>query len=192
MRPAATNPLFQTLVSEIEAEYTRLGHTLGWRFLNVSRSVLDRPTRIALITMNPAGDHIPEDHPPASCEHGASYIVERWGGAAPGQSTLQVQVQRLFGALSTAMGYAGTPSQLLEESLVSQFVPFRSPSFALLPEMDESLRFARSIWSRVLPIASPRLIVCLGRDIQSELLALIPTTLAVRYLQTVEFPTGCL
>lgn len=184
------SPLFNLLIAEIEDEYLNLGHTLGWRFLNVSKTVLNGPTRIALITINPAGDHIPEDHPSASCEQGSSYLVESWGSDAQGKSTLQVQVQLLFSALAAEIGYMGPSAQLLEESLISQFVPFRSPRFALLPKQTESLDFSRNLWSRILPIVSPRLVVCLGRDIQCELLTLLPGSLGVKKIGTESFPTG--
>ena len=47
--------LFDECVREIEAAYSALGHQLGWRFLNVGRSVLGAPVKVALITINPAG-----------------------------------------------------------------------------------------------------------------------------------------
>ena len=168
----------------------RLGHTLGWRFLNVGRKVLDGPVRVALITINPGGDHIPPDHPAASCENGASYLVERWGDSSPGQSVLQRQVQHLFGALAAEMRYEGSPSQLLESSLVSQFVPFRSARFETLPRQAESLQFARKLWSRILPIAKPRLIVCLGREIQQQLAELLPQCLGATPSETTTLSTG--
>ena len=190
MAPLPQAPLFKVLVAAIEAEYARLGHILGWRFLNVSSNVLNGPVHIALVTINPAGDHIPRDHPAASCENGASYLVERWGNSEPGRSTLQVQVQLLFAALAAELRYTGSPNQLLESSLVSQFIPFRSPRFAQLPRQGESITFARVLWSRVLAATQPRLIVCLGREVQQELTALIPECLAARQGETIALPTG--
>ncbi len=187
---STTAELFDTLISEIEAEYSRLGHTLGWRFLNVSRRVLEQPVRIALITINPAGTCIPADHPAASCEYGASYLVERWGTDRPGQSTLQVQVQQLFEALARELRYDGSAAQLLEASLVSQFVPFRSPRFAALPRQAESLEFARKLWAHVLPVANPKLVICLGREVQRELKALLPAALGATYVESQALPTG--
>lgn len=189
----AQNPrssLFEIAVQDIEAEYARLGHTLGWRFLNVSRKIIDGPVRVALITINPGGDHIPPNHPTASCENGASYLVERWGDARAGQSVLQQQVQHLFVALAAELRYEGSPSQLLESSLVSQFVPFRSARFETLPRPAESLEFARKLWSGILPISKPRLIVCLGREVQQQLTELIPQCLGASASETAKFPTG--
>ena len=190
MSPLPHPLLFDTLVAEIKAEYARLEHTLGWRFLNVSSNVMNGTKRVALITLNPGGDHIPEDHPDASCENGASYLVEQWGDAAPGQSTLQLQVQLLFAELATKLRYSGTPNQLLESSLVSQFIPFRSPNFEQLPRRQESITFARTLWSRVLAATKPRLIVCLSREVERELIGLIPECLGARRVESIPLPTG--
>lgn len=185
-----TSGLFDDSVADIAAAYERLGHTLGWRFLNVSRAVLDAPVRIALITINPGGNSIPVDHPAESCEDGASYLVERWHNYPPGQATLQIQVQALFRMLASEIGFIGTHSELLEQSLISQFVPFRSPRIADLPRQSESLEFSRRLWARILPIASPLLIICLGRDVQRELRSLIPSAMGATQIDVVSYPTG--
>ncbi len=186
--PAAR--LFEELVLEIEQEYSRLGHSLGWRFLNVSRRILEAPVSIALVTINPAGNEIPTDHPAASCETGSSFLIEKWDDYAIGQAPLQVQVQLLFKAIALEIGYCQGANSLLEESLISQFVPFRSPRFEVLPRKTESLEFARSLWRRILPAVAPRLIVCLGRDVQHELRKLIPKAMRAHYQTTDTFPTG--
>ncbi len=182
--------LFDHIVTEIEAEYNSLGHTLGWRFLNVSRRVLDRPTPVAFITINPAGDHIPPDHPPASCEHGCSFLVERWGSSQPGNAALQVQTQLLFKGLAAQMRCAEPWQLLMEQSLISQFVPFRSPRFAALPRQAESLAFARRLWRRLLPATNPRIIVCLGREVQKELKQLLSELVGPTNITEQSYPTG--
>lgn len=182
-------PLFESCTRDIEAMYQRLGYTLGWRFLSVSRSVLASPVRIAMVTLNPGGDRIRPDHPSASCEDGVSYVVESWG-STPGRSPLQVQVQGLFARLQSATGYEGTPRQLMEESLIGHFIPFRSPRFADLPLRADALAFGRSLWRRLLPHSRPKLTICLGREVQAELRGVFPSALSARLEGSLSYPTG--
>ena len=183
-------PLFESCVSDIGQAYQNLGYVLGWRFLNVSRHVFDAPARLALLTLNPAGNSIPPDHPWQSCENGSSYLVEKWDNAPEGKATLQVQVQLMFKAIANELAYPGTPEQLIESSLISQFVPFRSPRFSALAKPDQALQFAHALWSRILPVVQPRLIVCLGREVQRELRSLIPRALNAEHLGASSHPTG--
>lgn len=185
-----SSTFFKECVSEIEVAYTALDHRLGWRFLNVSRNVLNTPVKVAFIAINPGGDSIPSDHPWKSCEAGLSHLVERWDGALPGQSELQLQVQGLFRMLADNLGFHGSFQELMAQSLVSQFIPFRSPTFAALPRQKESIEFGRRLWGRILPVASPKLIVCLGRDVQQELRALMPSTMECAWKQRQSFETG--
>ena len=168
----------------------RLGHTLGWRFLSVSHGVLEQPSKIALITLNPAGSSIPPDHPWASCEEGSSYLVESWGGLDPGTSTLQVQVRCMFAALHRSLGMNGNSDDLLEQSLISHLIPFRSPRFAELPHKKESVAFGQGLWRKLLPHVRPNLIICLGRDAQRELKTLIPTALSAKHRDSNSYRTG--
>lgn len=182
--------LFDGCVHEIAAAYAALGYKLGWRFLNVSRHVLDGPVKVAFITINPAGDHIPSDHPWPSCENGVSYLVERWDGYPAGKSKLQVQVQGLFRMLKRYLAFSGSYQDLMAQSLISQFIPFRSPAFDKLPNQGEALKFGRRIWMRLLPIALPKLIVCLGKEVQNELRTLMPSAMGATKSMTKSFALG--
>lgn len=166
-------PIFDGCVEEIERAYDQLGYELGWRFLSVSRRVLEEQAKIAFVTLNPGGRQISADHPTASCEHGASYLVERWRGNLPGQAPLQVQVQKLFEALVGHLDFQGGSKQLMERSLIGHYVPFRSPRFADLPHKDSALSVGRCIWARLLRHVKPKLIICLGREVQGELRLLL-------------------
>ena len=191
--PSPRNPtssLFDSCVVEIADAYQRLGHTLGWRFLSVSKSVLDGPVKIAVVTINPAGKSTPADHPWESCEQGSSYLVEQWGDAPIGRSTLQTLVQEMFSLLRVSTGLVGDVRDLIERSLISHFVPFRSPRLAELPHRKESLAFGRKLWSKLLPVSSPSLIVCLGRDVQRELKTLIPGAMFAAHVSCISYPTG--
>lgn len=150
---------FERAVTEIESAYLALEHTLGWRFLNVSKDVLRKNPRIALITANPGGNSIPADHGTASCESGCAYLSETWGNSKQGRSTLQKQVQKLFGAIADQTDFAGGGEALMESSLIAYYIPFRSPRLAMLPRKKESLDFAFSLWSGLFEQIHPKLVL---------------------------------
>jgi hypothetical protein len=185
-----SSSVFDTCVEEIDAEYQRLGHALGWRFLSVSREVLNGPVQIALVTLNPAGDHIPSDHPWASCEDGVSYLVETWGANPPGKSKLQIQVQEMFRLIHGLNGFNGTYQNLMASSLIAHLVPFRSPRLADLGRKAESLSFGQQIWRTLLSVARPKLVICLGREAQGQLRMIVPEAMSARLVGSTSHRTG--
>ncbi len=116
-----------------------------------------------MLTANPGGNSIPNHHPTASCESGCAYRVETWGTSATGAHKLQIQVQRLFDAISevSTAGLTTDGSRLMEQSLIGYFIPFRSPRLKLLHRPKESLAFAKQLWAEMLQIVHPRLFIAL-------------------------------
>ena len=154
--------LFKNRVVFIESEYKRLGYRLGWRFLMAPAATLRPGTQTLVLTLNPAGDWEPPDHPRAHCPNGSAYRLEAWpkGGPnsfrqPPGGARLQVQVQKLFRWLD----------EEIDEAPTGCFVPFRSPSWEELPRQDEALSSAKALWAPVLSALRPRLILCIGTNI---------------------------
>jgi hypothetical protein len=131
------NPTFSEAIAAIRTEYERLGHVLGWRFLCVSKDVLEQDSKIVFLTLNPGGRSIPEGHPSESCEAGPSYLVEQWWGARPGKHKLQRQVQALFESISRLVPIETRPMVSMEASLIAYFIPFRSPRIADLHHQRE-------------------------------------------------------
>lgn len=187
---AVTADVFSRSVGKIKQAYRDLGHTLGWRFLTGPKATLSPRTRIGLITMNPGGDHEPEDHPRASCEAGSSYLVESWPGYARGRAPLQLQIQAMLGALARHLGDPTPLASFMNERVLSaQYVPFRSPSFAALPRRKESLAFAHGLWRSILAHWQPRLLI----TIDTETCSSLQTTLTGQAGQITDhqrFPTG--
>ena len=95
----------------IEAEYKRLGHHLGWRFLSCPERNIENAT-VALITLNPGGGK----YEPSlwSVEGGSAYVIESWKGFPPGEEPLQRQVRRMFEIMGVSP----------DEVLSAHFVPF--------------------------------------------------------------------
>ncbi len=156
-----SDPTFSAAVESIQHEYATLGHSLGWRFLCVSKQVLLRNPKIVFLTLNPGGRSIPVDHPSESCESGCAYVVEQWLTSPPGQHKLQRQVQRLFAEIEGQAGPAAQASVSLDASLIGYFVPFRSPRFADLHRTKESLAFANDLWASLLAPLRPRLLLAI-------------------------------
>jgi DNA invertase Pin-like site-specific DNA recombinase len=120
----------------IEAEYRRLAHTLGWRFLTCpERNILT--ASVALVSINPGGDKFE----PAkwSVENGNAYKCERWDDNLPGQAPLQQQVQRMFDVMDVK----------LADVLSGYLVPFRSPEWSKLPKRTASIDFGVRLWREV-------------------------------------------
>jgi hypothetical protein len=70
-------PLFSSLVAEIEAAYERLGHQLAWRFLYSPARTLAPGTQIATVGANPGGRTYEPPRP--SVEEGNA-LEDGWRG----------------------------------------------------------------------------------------------------------------
>ncbi len=138
--------------SSIEAEYQRLGHTLGWRFLTCPKKNIESAS-VALVTINPGGA---EFHPPMwSVENGSAYAVESWKGCVAGQSHLQRQVLRMF-------QMTGVEAQAV---LSGYLVPFRSRDWSGLPKKSDSINFGISLWREVFRETNVETILSFGKDV---------------------------
>lgn len=151
----------------IEQEYERLGLEMGWRFITCpERNLYTAP--IALITLQPAGEtpHGPE----WSCEEGSAYEIESWEGKPIGRHILQVQIQRLCEMLNIA------PADLFS----AHYVPFRSPSWEIMPRKKEALAFSHQLWAWAFSRMVARTVICLGNKARLETAKLTGATLEMR------------
>jgi hypothetical protein len=153
----------------IQAEYDRLGHQLGWRFMMGPARTLTTAS-VAVITLNPGG-RVYEDAQ-WSFESGNAYEIEDWRkpsemGVPAGGKPLQLQVQRML-ALAEVKPI---------DSFSAVFVPFRSPRWMDLPKRQESLEFSRRLWGWALPKLRAKLFLCVGKGVVTrELAALMEAT----------------
>jgi hypothetical protein len=154
---------------DIDREHDRLGYALGWRFMMAPERNL-RTSKIALISLNPAGDTYEPNTSAWSQEGGSAYVIESWKKKGPGQETLQRQVQGLCRALGTNVS----------EAFSAVFVPFRSPSWDELPRRNEAKVFARVLWRWVLPQSPASTFICIGKEVGPE----IATILGARPLES--------
>ncbi len=148
--------IFAEAVNRIEHGYEDFGHQLGWRFLYSPASTLSENTKLMFSGINPGGAHY--GYPVPSVEEGNAYRVERWG--SHGQPNgLQVQVRLLYENLADRLNQP--VEVLMDETLATNFCPFRSPSWDTLPKRTESVMFSKRLWSSAFEHISPRIIICL-------------------------------
>jgi hypothetical protein len=157
--------LFENSCQEIEREYLRLGHRIGWRFITGPKSTFSRDTRILFLSLNPGGDCDPPDHPHESSEEGSSYLIESWKGRPRGKESLQVQFQCMASKLQQGYNDKSRLEDFINTKiLTAHFIPFRSPRFDSLHNKAESIGFGRTIWSKILKHLSPNIIITLNPE----------------------------
>ncbi len=168
------NGLFIDSCNKIEREYRRLNHTLGYRFLLGSQKNLVPETEILFLGLNPGGSKIPPDHPDRSCENGPAFLVETWGaGSGPGNAPLQNQVQKMFLDLAEILPGSRGTRQLMNDSLLSYYIPFRSPNVSALPRRSESRIFAKLLWSDILQELRLKLIITMDKDSFTDIVSIL-------------------
>lgn len=144
----------ETVAAFIAARYAALGYDAGWRFITCPEANKNH-AKMLLVTLNPAGS---KPHGPNwSQERGSAYRVEQWEGAL----ALQDQILRLFAFLGLKDA----------EVFSAQYVPFRSPRWALLPHKPEALEVARTIWRWLLPQVAFDCVVCVGKGVVGKEIA---------------------
>jgi len=188
---AFPSDLFERSVASTAEAYRKLGHTLGWRFLTGPKATLSPRTQIGLITLNPGGDHEPQEHPRASSEAGSAYQVESWPGYARGRSPLQFQIQAMLGSLARHLGDTAPLATFINDRVLSaQFIPFRSASLAALPRRRESIAFAQDLWRGILTHWQPRLLITIDTETFANLQKILLARPGARSQGHEQFPTG--
>jgi len=154
---------FSNACEQIEAEYQKEGHALGWRFLMCPAARLKAKTQIALLTLNPGGSSDKQKKGEPSCAHGSAYVCESWCGKKPGQAPLQKQIRKLFEAIAAEIDKAGNGDNLLKQSLAACYIPFRSKSIKDLFKEKAAKDFAYTLWQDLFTKLDPLLIVTISQ-----------------------------
>lgn len=136
------------------AEYQRLGYKAGWVFAMTPMANL-ATARTMVVGLNPGGSA--EDSTEGTwepCDPRNAYFHGRWytGAESDGPMPIQTQVMLLHSLLGLGP----------EDVFSAQFIPFRSRTLAGLGSQAEALRFARRLWSWVLPQSPAKLFICMG------------------------------
>ncbi|MGU3493286.1 hypothetical protein ACLBXM_04515 [Xanthobacteraceae bacterium A53D] len=124
----------------------------GWSFMYVPQEQL-HTARIALVGLNPGGSHTPEENQWHYTKGKNAYIDEKWNALEAGKHPLQLEVARLFEAIS-ASG---------EDVFAANLIPFRSPSWEQLPDRAGAIRFGLDLWTWTLSQSPARLFISIGK-----------------------------
>jgi hypothetical protein len=136
----------------VQTTYERLGYTAGWRFMTAPAANMVSSS-VALVGLNPGGS---APHGPRwSQEEGSAYVIESWGGQAPGTDSLQRQVKLMLATIEE------DPHRVFS----AQFVPFRSPSWDALQRPQEAVAFSRELWAWTLSRSAAKVFLCLGKNV---------------------------
>lgn len=182
--------IFQDTVDEIKSFYEEHGYELGWRFLTCSKNVLKSNPKIAFITSNPGGSRIRDDHPSPSCEKGSPYLDESWKDRDPGESPLQVQIQKMFVKLREKTNHPGSERKFIESALSGYFVPFRSEDLKRLKHKEKAFDFGEKIWLKILKAVKPELFVCIEQETAKRLRRIIETAYCLPESKSYKLQTG--
>lgn len=157
---------FNAFCRRIERAYNQLGHSYGWRFLYTPKATLSSKNKILFLGLNP-GLKKKTDPTIRSVEEGNAYRdkIEPW---ADGElSPLQRQVCQFYELLAKV--WPGTNrNRLMDSSLSSNFIPFRSKSIAKLRNRNDSLLFAKELWRDILDLTAPKMIITMGNDVRRQ------------------------
>lgn len=166
---------YETALRQIRRTYSKLGHTLGWRFLYSPARTFNPKTRIVFIGLNPGGRRFGPAEP--SVEEGNAYRVQPWGHGER-LNSLQKQVCAFYSMLLKAVP-GGDVAKLMDTTLSANFIPFRSASWARLRRRSESVQFARRLWTDILAFVRPDILVTMGSEVRHQIDSLLATRASV-------------
>ncbi|MBL0649075.1 hypothetical protein [Aeromonas caviae] len=155
--------------------YTLQGYKFEWSLSYNSFNILHTPEYpIAFIGLNPGGDEKTKYNPEIESESGKSaYYYENWtrSSLSPPEekdlNPLQMQMVKLYARLSDI--YGCNYSDLMDKSIMANFVPFRSKDWNSLPNKSTALEFSRQLWSEILKHARIKVIICMSVVVFNEL-----------------------
>lgn len=160
-----SRPTFDELCSTIDGAapgFKQLDSKItGYRFLYSGRSTFERNNGLMIAGLNPGNEADMSDRFFTNDGRNA-YLTETWRGP-----NFQPQMLAFMYGLFSEFG---TPEPDIEraydETLVSNWIPFRSARFNTLPEKvkHDLGTFASKLWTAALPQAKVRAIVCCGEE----------------------------
>jgi hypothetical protein len=161
--------LLDVQIAKIDREYIKikeLGCAYGWRFLYTPANTLMRPNGLMFLGLNPGGCG---SSVVRTVEEGNAYRVEYWKNEPKKlPNSLQNQVRAFFQLLAQSqLGERASHDckRLMDETLTSNFCPFRSPSWTeFRPKKARvaAIDFSIMLWAEIIPEVRPRVIFCMG------------------------------
>jgi len=161
------NFLYKENLSEfIQIQYDNLKNDMGWDLLFCRyENMLSPQYPVAFFGINPGGG--PCDNKAISVESECAYYNERWKGCKKGNAPLQQQMKHLYTMVGDELGVSYT--QLMDGSLMTNYIPARSRNWYSLKGKDEWLEHARLIWGERIKQVHCKLYIAISRIVFDEL-----------------------
>lgn len=148
--------LFENCIDAIQKFYAAHPNLkYGWRFLYGPRNTLTNHNGLSIFGLNPAGNKYSVTE---SVGKGNAYRIETWSSARK----LQQQIILLFVNISNNLKEKLDWKELLDQTLTSNFIPFRSPNIKKLPDKINCIDFSENLWKRTFHNSSLKVIICIG------------------------------
>jgi hypothetical protein len=148
--------LFESAKTQIEEFDGEHKFQFGRRFLYSSKRSFEENNGLLILGLNPGGsDDSNASNEQWSSERGNAYLVEDWSSA------IQGKVVSLFQSIESKTGMAS----LLERSITSNLIPFRSPQWDQLPNQEAAIEFSRDLWFQLINELKPKVILTLGSKV---------------------------
>ena len=143
----------------VQAEYERLGYSLGWVFGMTPVANLKK-ARAVFVGLNPGGD---DENCSWEVADGNAYFDEKWYPGSDALFPIQKQVQDLHALLGLGKG----------EVFAGQFIPFRSKSLGTLTSRGDAFAFGNKLWDWVIGQTEAKLFLCLGKEVSYRIARLL-------------------
>ncbi len=162
------------LYKKINQAYEDMGFQLGWSLLYGPFENMWSPKYpVAFFGLNPGGSNFNE---PSICnDRGSSYLYEDWDWGE-GLAPLQQQVVSLYKTLAHSLSSDISHVDLLNGSMASNFIPFRSKNWRDLDNKLEALDFSRKLWKKRVSEVPCSLYITISKIVFSEIDSLLHET----------------
>lgn len=134
-----------SVVRHISSYYQESDAKWGWDLLFGPYINMCSPRYpVAFFGLNPGGP-ASENHQ-VSVEGKCAYYNEVWPPYPIGEAPLQKQLGIFYSMIADVIGV--DVKSLMDGSLMTNYIPARSPSWSKLPDQDEWIQCGRQIWSQ--------------------------------------------
>ncbi|HHQ4672544.1 TPA: hypothetical protein ACSP2K_004067, partial [Aeromonas veronii] len=156
----------ESLFAFIQNKYDNLKNDMGWDLLFCRyENMLSPQYPVAFFGINPGGG--PCDTNAISVESECAYYSEPWKGCEEGEAPLQQQMRALYTMIGDELGVSY--KQLMDGSLMTNYIPARSRNWYSLKGRDEWLEHARQIWGERVKQVHCKLYIAISKIVFDEL-----------------------
>ncbi|MEN3798725.1 hypothetical protein ABDZ38_19825 [Aeromonas caviae] len=156
----------ESLFAFIQNKYDNLKNDMGWDLLFCRyENMLSPQYPVAFFGINPGGGAC--DTNAISVESECAYYSEPWKGCEEGEAPLQQQMRALYTMIGDELGVSY--KQLMDGSLMTNYIPARSRNWHSLKGKGEWLEHARQIWDERIKQVHCKLYIAISKIVFDEL-----------------------